>query len=129
MKTLVLFLEERSAKAFLEEFLPHILTDQWKLFCISFEGKQDLEKQLPRKLRNWQKPDTIFVVLRDKDSGDCIEIKNNLQQICAQESKSQSLVRIAVFEIESWYLGNLEAVEKGLRISGISRNQDKKTLS
>lgn len=45
---------------------------------VVFEGKQDLERQLVRKLRLWRIPDCRFFVLRDQDSGDCRLIKRNL---------------------------------------------------
>jgi len=46
------------------------------------EGKQELEKQLPLKLRAWRLPDCKFVVLRDKDSGDCVVIRKGLVKKC-----------------------------------------------
>ncbi|MGB3615033.1 MAG: DUF4276 family protein [Elainellaceae cyanobacterium] len=126
VRELVLFLEEPSAKAMLQGFLPRILPNDIYPTYIVFEGKTDLEKSLPIKLRAWQKPDSIFVVLRDQDSGDCIEIKRKLQRICRQAEKPNALIRIACRELESWYIGDLEAVEQGLRISGLSRRyQDK----
>ena len=33
------------------------------------------------------------------------------------------MVRIACHELESWYLGDLQAVEKGLNLSGLSEQQ------
>lgn len=75
MKTLVFFLEEPSAKAMLEGVLPKVLPADITTRYIVFEGKQDLEKRLPGKLRGWKLPDTTFVVMRDQDSGDCVVIK------------------------------------------------------
>lgn len=51
MKSLVFFLEEYFDRAMLEELLPRLLPDGWLVRYIVFEGKQDLERQLPRKLR------------------------------------------------------------------------------
>ncbi|MBF8272084.1 MAG: DUF4276 family protein [Magnetococcales bacterium] len=65
---LVFFLEEASAKALLQELLPRFLPDIETPCFVVFEGKQDMEKQLPRKLRSWLLPThSRFVVLRDKD--------------------------------------------------------------
>ncbi|MBF0138065.1 MAG: hypothetical protein H7833_06470 [Magnetococcus sp. DMHC-1] len=50
---LVFFLEEPSAKAMLESLLPRLLPDSVTMRFIVFEGEQDLEKQLPRKLRGF----------------------------------------------------------------------------
>ncbi len=68
-------------------------------------------------------PDSAFVVLRDKDSGDCRRIKANLVELCQRANKSHALVRIACHELESWYLGDLQAVEQGLDFHGLARKQ------
>jgi len=70
--TLVFFLEELSAKALLEGLLPRMLPmDQLLLRFVVFEGKQDMEKQLARRMRLWRTPNSYFIVLRDQDSSDC----------------------------------------------------------
>lgn len=121
MKTLVVLLEERSACEMLKGLLPHILPDNvgWK--CIPFEGKQDLEAQMERKLRGWHTPKTAFMVLRDQDSGDCRQTKSRLAQKCRAAGRHETVVRIACCELESWYFGDLEATEKGLGINGLVR--------
>lgn len=126
MTSLVVFTEEPSAKVMLESLLPRLLPqEQCSFVCIAFEGKQDLEKQLPIKLRGWRAPNTNFVVLRDQDSGDCEAIKETLQGICRRAGRSRSLVRIACRELESWYFGDLGAVETALQIDGLSILQEK----
>lgn len=75
MMELVFLLEEASAKALLQKLLPRFFPDIGTLHFIVFEGKQDMEKQLTRKLRGWQKPDSHFIVLRDKDAEDCRKLK------------------------------------------------------
>ena len=54
MKELIFLVEERSAKAMLESLLPRILKTDIQFRCIPFEGKQDLEKQLTRRIRAYQ---------------------------------------------------------------------------
>lgn len=125
MKTLVVFTEEMSAKVMLESLLPRLLAQETYYRCVAFEGKQDLEKQLPIKLKGWRTPDTEFVILRDQDSGKCQTIKQNLKRICAEAKKPDVLVRIACRELESWYLGDLAAVERGLEIDGLTAFQNK----
>lgn len=117
MMQLVLFLEEPSAKALLQELLPRLVPEQVALRFIVFEGKQDLEKQLPRKLRQWQIPDCRFVVLRDKDAGDCFAIKERLRALCREGGRE---IRIACRELESWYLGDLVSVATALNASTAS---------
>lgn len=123
---LVFLLEERSAKVMLEGFLPKILPEHIVPRYIIFEGKTDLEKNLSRKLRAWLNPQTRFVVLQDQDSGNCTDVKNNLVRLCNQAGKPNTLVRIACRELESWYIGDLKAVEHGLGLSGLAKQQDKR---
>ncbi|HAT50488.1 MAG: DUF4276 family protein [Nitrospirae bacterium] len=120
---LVFFLEEASAKALLQELLPRFLPNIETPLFIVFEGKQDLEKQLTRKLRNWQCPKSCFVVLRDKDSGNCYEIKEKLRKLSHESGHPQTLIRIACRELESWYLGDLAAVEQALNARGAVKQQ------
>ncbi len=65
MITLVFFLEEPSAKEMLNGILPMILPENIVPRFVIFEGKQDLEKQLVRKLRLWNMPNSRFFILRD----------------------------------------------------------------
>ncbi len=80
MTTLVFCLEEPSAKAMLEGIIPRLYPDV-EVRYIVFEGKQDLHKQLVRRLRYWQ-GDAQFVVMRDQDSGNCLIIKEQLKRLC-----------------------------------------------
>lgn len=121
MKTLVVLTEEPSAKELLTGLLPRILPEGVRFQVIPFEGKQDLERQLVRKIRNWLQPNSIFLVLRDQDSGNCLEIKRNLQTLCLQAGRPDAVVRIACRELESWYLGDLPAVEAALGLKGIAK--------
>ncbi len=75
MRELVFFLEEQSAKEMLDGLLPKLLDESTSYRCIHFEGKQDLERQLERRLRNWSNPDADFIVLRDQDSADCTRLR------------------------------------------------------
>lgn len=120
---IVFFLEEPSAEAMLEGFLPKILPENWYHRCIVFDGKQDLEGQLVRKLRGYNVPNAKFVILRDKDASDCKIIKKRLAVICGKVSQPNVLIRIACHELESWYLADLSAVEKGLGLTRLQRYQ------
>jgi len=128
MITLVFFLEEASAEALLEVLMPRMVVQKENIFVwyIVFEGKQDLEKKLARKLRGWRLPGSKFIVLRDQDSADCKTVKFKLLELCPEDKKPHTLVRIACHELESWYLGDLDAVEHGLGLSGIAKYQVKK---
>ena len=126
MRELVFLLEEPSAKAMIEGLLPKIARTEVVVRYIIFEGKQDLEKQLPRKLRRYNNPNANFIVLRDQDSADCTDIKAKLRQKCAEANKTQAVVRIACHELESWYLADLMAVEKAFLKPNLSLLQNKR---
>ncbi len=127
MSTLVCLLEELSAEAMLRGILPRLLPEDCEVVFISFEGKRDLERQLARKIRLWRKPDSWFLVLRDQDAGDCVAIKQGLQAIVEETGKAERvLVRVACRELESFYLGDLRAVEEGLGLSGLAHRQEQR---
>ncbi len=119
MKTVVFFLEEPSAREFLKGVLPKILSAEFEPQFVVFEGKQDLEKQLVRRLQGWQRPNSVFVVMRDQDAGDCHVIKQSLRRKCEEAGRPEATVRICCRELESWYLADLAAVERALNIKGI----------
>jgi hypothetical protein len=123
--TLVFFLEEPSAQAMLEGVIPRLLDPSITVKYRAFEGKNDLEKQIEKRIKNWISDDTKFIIIRDKDSGDCFLIKQNLQQKCQNAGRNDVLIRIACHELESWYLGDLQAIEKGLELSGLAKLQEK----
>ncbi len=109
MSRIVLLLEERSMKALLEGLLPRLWPDM-RFICIPHEGKKDLERSIPRKLRAWHEPGARFVVVRDNDGGDCHALKKELRALCNQAGQAHVLVRIACQELEAWYFGEPEAM-------------------
>ncbi|MCP5250717.1 MAG: DUF4276 family protein [Burkholderiales bacterium] len=127
MKELVFLLEEISAKAMLESLLPRILHTDIHHRFIPFEGKQDMEKQLCKRLRGYLNPQTRFIVLRDLDSEpDCKKLKEKLTDYCQQAGQmNKTLIRIACRELESFYLADLEAVGKALSIPRLTSYQNK----
>lgn len=127
MSELVFLLEEESAKAMLEGLLPRLLPGKVLFRCFVFEGKSDLERQLVRRLRRYNTPGARFVILRDQDSADCLDVKTGLVELCRQAGREQDcLVRIACKELESWYLADLSAVQKGLQVDGLEQLQNKR---
>ena len=125
MTQIVFFLEELSAQEMLKGLLPKIIPQHIQIHYMLFEGKQDMEKRLPIRLRAWQRPDARFVVLRDKDNGDCKEIKNDLAGKCADCGKPDTLIRIACHELETFYLGDLPAVADAIGPPGLRNQQNK----
>ena len=105
----VFMVEELSMKELLDTILPRILPNEVVPIIIPHYGKSDLEKSIGTKLRAWQDPDDIFVIVHDQDSNDCITLKTNLLSLC-KNSRNACLVRIACVELESWYFGDLKAL-------------------
>ena len=126
MREIVFLLEEESAKVMIEGILPKLISTEIPIRFIVFEGKQDLDRQIMRKLKGYNNREARFVILRDQDASDCIHVKNNLKNKCIAANKPDAVVRIACRELESWYLADLTAVEKAYPIIGISELQNKK---
>lgn len=104
MQKIIFLLEEPSMKVFLDGYLPRLMPGL-DFLCVKHEGKQDLEKSIPRKLRALQK--AAFVVVRDNDGADCHVIKMRLQRLCEDGGRADALIRIVCQELEAWYLGVL----------------------
>ena len=116
-----LLVEEPSMEAFLQEVLSRAVAGC--TFRIhTFQGKSDLIKKLQDRLRGykWITPEYRIVVLVDRDSDDCRDLKRQLEDMAAKAgliSRSRSagrnwqvINRIVVEELESWYFGDWQAV-------------------
>jgi hypothetical protein len=127
MKELVFFLEEESARALLTGLLPRLVPADGPVQArfIVFEGKQDLDRQLEGKLKGYLNMHARFIVLRDQDRTDCRKVKRALAARCVNAGRPETVVRIACRELESFYLGDLRAVETALQVRGLSAKQDK----
>lgn len=119
MARIEILVEEPSMKEFLSILLPNILDDKWSLngnyFIRSFEGKSDLQKNIPSKVKflsNWNHEAVGVVIMQDQDSSDCKILKQKLLDICDQNGNCPKLIRIICRELESWYLGDFLAVSK-----------------
>ena len=114
MKGRVIFLlEEPSMKILLDGLLPRLLPgwiEGQHFQCVKHEGKSDLDRSIPRKLSAWRIPGDRFVIVRDNDSADCIKMKARLQALCELNGRPETLVRLVCQELESWYVGDLQAL-------------------
>ncbi|MBO4300594.1 MAG: DUF4276 family protein [Desulfovibrio sp.] len=126
MSTLVFLLEEESARELLQVIVQKLLPPEMTVRYMNFEGKQDLEQEIVRKLRGWRTPDTAFIILRDQDAGNCKQIKQRLLDLVHESGKKENcLVRIACHELENFYLGDLAAVAEGLNVPDLGKLQRK----
>ena len=122
MDRLEILVEEPSIAEVLRVILPKVLPEGWKLgqnCTIRYhEGKQDLQLSVPRKIRVASQKDitTGFIILQDQDSSDCHELKAKLVNMCEEAQRGFNVVpykvRIVCHELEAWYLGDMDAIEK-----------------
>lgn len=110
---IIFLLEEPSMQVLLDDLLPRVFpgwVDGEHFQCVPHEGKNDLDRSIPRKLSAWRIPGDRFVVVRDNDNANCVELKARLLALCAQGGRPETLVRLVCQELESWYLGDLAAL-------------------
>ncbi|MBI2419903.1 MAG: DUF4276 family protein [Ignavibacteriales bacterium] len=127
---LEVLVEEPSAEAALQNLLPKILSSPVTFKIIVHQGKSDLLKKLAPKLKSYAKwigHGVKIVVLVDKDRNDCKELKKWLNKTAADAglviktnvgdftNNFQILNRIAVEELEAWFLGDKKAITKSYR--------------
>ena len=112
-----ILVEEPSMDNFLQVILPLILPQGYQVginvFVRPHQGKQDLQKSIPKKIQafsHFWRPVKVLI-LQDQDNEDCEKLKNNLMGICRRAGNCPRLVRIACRELESWYLGDMDAIE------------------
>lgn len=129
MRELVFLLEEESAAALLETFLPRILLDGVMVRTIVFEGKSDLAQNAARKIRAYRNPRARFLILTDQDrTPDCREVKRRFLEKCRESGQAEKcVVRIACRELETFYLADLEAVATALDCPHVRGKQDQRT--
>lgn len=119
---LVFFLEEPSAEVMLKAIMPKIFNNKEgiEVIYIKFDGKQDLQANINKKIDNYIYKNAKFIILQDQDSNDCKKLKERIQILCPsnmQNNKGSLLIRIACSELESFYLADLNAVEKAFDIN------------
>lgn len=123
----VCLVEGISEKEMLKVILPKLLppTHKFQPDFIAFSGKPDLKRGMELKIRHYGVP-AVFLVLCDLDMGKCNTLKSELLNKVPNSVKGKTKIRIACYELESFYLGDLQAVEKGMNIPNIAKGQNRK---
>ncbi|MBW1601382.1 DUF4276 family protein [Streptomyces sp. JJ66] len=126
---LEVLVEEESASEALKPLLARVFQgSDVRLRVRKFQGKPDLLKKLPDRLRGYAAAsrsgrDVRVVVLVDRDNDDCATLKKDLDRYARQAGLTPRadaastgcfdvLNRIAIRELESWYFGDWDAVRK-----------------
>jgi hypothetical protein len=117
--------EEPSLEAFLRVVLPKLLVPETSFEIYPHQGKDDLRKKLPSRLRgyaSWLPETSRIVVVVDRDDDDCAELKAWMDRMATEanlRSRSnagrrpwQVANRIAIEELEAWYFGDWDAVRE-----------------
>lgn len=110
---IVFLLEEPSMKTLLLGLLPRLFpgwVEHAHFVCIPHEGKSDLDRSIPTKLKAWRVPGDRFVIVRDNDNADCVDLKTRLRKVCETNGRPDTLVRLVCQELESWYIGDIVAL-------------------
>lgn len=109
----VFLLEEPSMQVLLDKLLPRVFSgwvEGQHFLCVPHEGKGDLDRSIPRKLEAWGVPGDRFVIVRDTDGADCVDLKRRIVDACTASGRPDTLVRLVCQELEAWYLGDLQAL-------------------
>lgn len=103
--------EDFSMKVFLEGVLPRLAFEKDKFEIKAHRGKEDLITNLKKIVPSLSKSAQQVIILIDQDRTDCKKLKNDIVEKmcnCACEYK----IRIACYELETWFLGDMEAIAK-----------------
>jgi len=120
-----ILVEERSMEEALKNLLPHMLLPETTYRIISFQGKPNLLRHLPNRLRGyacWITDEYRILVLLDEDRQNCLALKQQLEAAAQQTGLStktsaggarfQVLNRIVIEELEAWFLGDIDAIRR-----------------
>lgn len=118
------YVEELSMQQALENIVPKIVGEEVSFNIYVHNGKKDLLQNLPNRLKRYTHlaaEDYRIVVLVDRDSQDCVELKKELEAAAQQanlitksaaepEKPFQVMNRIIVEELEAWFFGDMTVV-------------------
>lgn len=147
MMQVEILVEEQSAEEALRHLLPDLLKDRARAKVINLGSKYKLLKVLPGRLAAYHQriangEPLRIVVLVDRDDDDCEKLKAELEKMAAAaglptksspdaEGRFVVLNRIVIEELESWFIGDPEALRKAFKSlpaisqnAGIFRNPD-----
>jgi hypothetical protein len=114
--------EEPSMQIVLNNILPKIIGQNFEVHA--FNGKMDLIKKLPDRLKGRKKcisNDRVIIVVIDRDEEDCIGLKRKMESIAlsvglstrtnpGHDGRYQVVNRIAIEELEAWFFGDIKAI-------------------
>ncbi|MCX7735758.1 MAG: DUF4276 family protein [Candidatus Kapabacteria bacterium] len=129
--------EELSMRSVLDNLLPRMVINNHTYRVITYQGKTDLLRKLPSTLKaysKWIDKDFKIIVVVDLDKDDCHKLKERIEKIAIDSNlipKSQGIkdfnimIRIAMKELESWLLGDPDAIKSAYPKIGNIKKSDK----
>ena len=124
--------EEPSTEVALNFIVPKIIGDTHTLKIHNFQNKARLLKRLPERMKayaNSVQDDWRIVIIVDEDRCDCQELKRKLCDASSVVTKHKGnivLHRIAVEELESWFIGDVTAIRAEYEKIPVSLSQQAK---
>jgi len=114
MRYIFFLVEEPSIKPVIDSIVTKIVDPNSEWYEVKIhQGKQDLRKALKSVVPTLSKvPNVRIMVLQDQDQYDCEELKNELLNEIEKHCECPFKIRIVCRELESWFLGDLEAVQE-----------------
>lgn len=110
--------------------MPKIIRQRATVNYINMRNKSRLLQELPSRLRGYRSlidngDDIGIVVLIDRDSDDCAQLKSRLELMArdaglgtktsTKDARFIVVNRIAIEELEAWFIGDHEPLKKPLR--------------
>ena len=113
MNNLYILTEEPSIRNIFEVVLPKILPQNMGFRILIHQGKNDLVKTLTDKIASLSRIEGAKILITiDQDANDCRQLKQKLVSILYDNCMCDYKIRIVCKELESWFLGDLLAIEK-----------------
>jgi hypothetical protein len=112
-------LEDPSAQAALDSFLPKLIEPPHTFVTHAFHGKSDLFKNLPMRLKGYaarfkhdnKTKDWRIIVMINSNGADCRPLKRRIVDAAEAAGISERVTaRIVVEELEAWYFGDVNAI-------------------
>ena len=126
MTDIVVLAEEPSGRIIAEHMAQKLDLGE-RTLCLEHQGKGDLERSFPRKIGYWRSRRLPrFVVMRDNDGDNCMKLKARLLALVPERAAARVKVRLVVQELESWYLGDLDAVMRAGLLTAVETSQHKR---
>jgi len=109
-----IFTEEPSIEKVFNVILPKLLnSDNVHFRVYAHQGKDDLMHALRTTLPTISKiPNSRILITRDQDLYNCLELKQQINDIIKDKCKSPYLIRIICRELEAWFLGDMNAIQR-----------------